>query len=155
MGERDRHKIDWMLIANYISRTISEFDYLRLQNWLKNDPERRRFLEHAQHYYSREDFPLPDEEQIDRIWKEFYGRMKQKQERRLWRRIERVAAVAILLIGSVCAWKMYPHSSDMQAQQPILAGNSQAVLILSDGSSVTLEDDGMERTVTDQDIQIN
>ncbi len=49
MGERDRHKIDWMLIANYISRTISEFDYLRLQNWLKNDPERRRFLEHAQH----------------------------------------------------------------------------------------------------------
>ncbi len=155
MGERDRHKIDWMLIANYISRTISEFDYLRLQNWLKNDPERRRFLEHAQHYYSREDFPLPDEEQIDRIWKEFYGRMKQKQERRLWHRIERVAAVAILLIGSVCAWKMYPHSSDMQAQQPILAGNSQAVLILSDGSSVTLENDGMERTVTDQDIQIN
>lgn len=155
MRERDRHKIDWMLIAKYISRTISEFENLRLQNWLKNDPERRRFLEHAQYYYSREDFPLPDEKQIDRIWTEFYGRMKQKQVRRIWNHFGRVAAVAILLIGSVCVWRMFSNPSDMLAQQQILPGNFEALLTLSDGSSVRLENDGEERTLTDRDVRIN
>lgn len=153
MQEKDKHQIDWMLIAKYISRTISEFENLRLQNWLKSDQKRRQFLEHAQHYYSREDFPLPDEKQIDRIWTEFYGRMKQKQVRRIWNRMGSVAAMAILLIGSVWMWKTLPGR--MVQQQQILPVNAQVVLILSDGSSVSLENDGEEKTLTDRDVQIN
>ncbi|MDE5610544.1 MAG: FecR family protein [Odoribacter sp.] len=156
MQGKDRNRIDWMLIAKYISRTISEFENLRLQNWLKGDPERRAFLEHAQNYYSREDFPLPDEKQIDRIWIEFCGRMKQKRERRVWHWIGRVAAMVILFIGSVWAWRMYPVSSDsLERQQQILPENSPVLLILSDGSSVVLESDEEERTLTDQDVRIN
>ena len=97
MRGEDKHRIDWMLIAKYISRTISEFENLRLQNWLKSDWEHRQFFEHAKHYYSREDFPLPDEKQIDRNWTEFYGRMKRKQVRRIWHGIGSVAAMAILI----------------------------------------------------------
>lgn len=153
MQEKDKHQIDWMLIAKYISRTISEFENLRLQNWLKSDQKRRQFLEHAQHYYLREDFPLLDEKQIDRIWTEFYGRMKQKQVRRIWNRMGSVAAMAILLIGSVWMWKTLPGRRIQQQQ--ILPVNAQVVLTLSDGSSVSLENNGEEKTLTDRDVQIN
>lgn len=156
MREKERNRIDWELIAKYISCTISEFENLRLQNWLKGDPERREFLRHAQNYYSREDFPLPDEKQIDRIWVEFCGRMEQKRVRRVWHRIGRVAAMVILLIGSVWGWRMFPGSSDIsERQQQILPENSPVLLILSDGSSVVLGNDEVERTLTDRDVQIN
>ncbi|MDE5639683.1 MAG: FecR family protein [Odoribacter sp.] len=156
MQEKDKYKIDWELIAKYIGRTISEFENLRLQNWLKGDYKRRLFLKHAQHYYSREDFPLPDEKQIDRIWTEFYGRMKQRRMRRIWHRIGSVAAVAVLLLGSVWMWKTVSDAPDRLAQQQqILPGNAQAILILSDGSSVSLKNNGEEKTLTDRDIQIN
>ena len=155
MRGEDKHRIDWMLIAKYISRTISEFENLRLQNWLKSDWEHRQFFEHAKHYYSREDFPLPDEKQIDRNWTEFYGRMKQNQVRRIWHGIGSVAAMAILLIGSVWMWKTLLDDSGRLAQQQILPVNAQAILILSDGSSVNLENNGEEKTLTDRDVQIN
>lgn len=154
MQRKNKHQIDWMLIARYISRTMTEIEHLRLQHWLKGDRLRRRFLEHAQHYYSREDFPLPDKKRIDRIWSEFFVRMQQKQVRRLWTQVGSVAAV-VLLVGSIWMWHTFEKGPDRLMSEHILPVHQKAILILSDGSSVLLDTDTEKRTLTDRDVRID
>lgn len=155
MQDKNKRPIDWILIAKYISQTISEAENVRLQNWLKGDARRGKFLEHARHYYSRQDFPLPDEKQIDEIWIAFLGEMKRKRAKRIRLQMLRIAAMFILLIGGFWTWKTLDISPDMLVYEPrILPARHQATLILSDGSSVNLGNAEEERILTDRDVPI-
>ena len=63
----NQEQIDWTLIRKQIDGCLTDEEQVRLERWVENDEGRRRFVEHACQYYTRE-LPVVDEKRISEAW---------------------------------------------------------------------------------------
>ena len=78
----NQEQIDWTLIRKQIDGCLTDEEQVRLERWVENDEGRRRFVEHACQYYTRE-LPVVDEKRISEAWQCFVRSRKEKRRKRI------------------------------------------------------------------------
>lgn len=135
------------LVSGYLHETLSKEQEECLMQILEKDEDKRKLLE----YYKQ---TAPAQERLDYIsrlnvdlaWSKVSQRYQDKQKKTNYRFL-RYAAAAVLVLGSLGIWIRYANEQDNPAQvtasvkytQDVLPGGNVAVLVLSDGSKVSLD----------------
>lgn len=135
------------LVSGYLHETLSKEQEECLMQILEKDEDKRKLLE----YYKQ---TAPAQERLDYIsrlnvdlaWSKVSQRYQDKQKKTKYRFL-RYAAAAVLVLGSLGIWIRYANEQDNPAQvtasvkytQDVLPGGNVAVLVLSDGSKVSLD----------------
>jgi len=135
------------LVSGYLHETLSKEQEECLMQILEKDEDKRKLLE----YYKQ---TAPAQERLDYIsrlnvdlaWSKVSQRYQDKHKKTKYRFL-RYAAAAVLVLGSLGIWIRYANEQDKPGQvtasvkytQDVLPGGNVAVLVLSDGSKVSLD----------------
>ncbi len=139
--------MDWDIILKKIKGRISASEEEILENWLKVDPEHRKYYNAAVHFYMKDisDFDL---DLVPSTTMEFLGKLDRKSRIVSFRRATRYAAAILLPVFIVLSVWLYEKNSiekvelsDINAPVVIEPIGNKARLITSTGQSVVLETD--------------
>ena len=130
----------------YIAEDMNAEDRRAFEQFLQSDPLKKREVDALQklweqtgHY--REEAPPTN---VSEQWSRFVGRAFQEDTtiRTLvpwWRKVGRIAAAILFLVGSLMAWKILQSPQQAQLEPVLVQADDQTQTIeLPDGSTVTL-----------------
>ena len=150
----NQEQIDWTLIRKQIDGCLTDEEQVRLERWVENDEGRRRFVEHACQYYTRE-LPVVDEKRISEAWQCFVRSRKEKRRKRIFSLcIWNAAAVVILIVGT-WVWLSDFHKIPIESPSPMIAlGNNSVRLVISDGTEIDLTSKEPGQTIIDKGVNV-
>ncbi len=157
MGNTEKHMHISHLLWKHLNDELSNTEKIELELLFKENPEFKEWFNNFQkqkHIDKRlDDYASID---IENKWSEFYPRIKKTNNiQKISRYLLRVAAV--LLPIAITLWVVFEIDKDFSsdyAQSEILPGSSKAVLTLSDGSKVKLQEETND-TLYDAGAKIN
>ena len=127
-------------IAEDLLETLGNEERAQLDAWLAESPEHREEMEDLRRRLLSGERSLPPKEVARRGWEDFMRRRRLV----LVRRVMRYAAmIAVPLAVAATVWRLALPGTEEQpvpVAEPIVAGKTQAVLVLADGRQVDLED---------------
>jgi transmembrane sensor len=134
------------LIIDYLSGNIDETGQEKLDYWIDSDPENKEWFEKLKSSSS----VLSDALELDqlrdsRYWNELQHTVRHKRRRLFIRKLERVAAVFIVLLGMISVFYVLNKTPRISSSKneivlnKILPGGSKAILALADGRIITLD----------------
>ena len=126
-------------IAEDLLETLGNEERAQLDAWLAESPEHREEMEDLRRRLLSGERNLPPKEVARRGWEDFMRRRRLV----LVRRVMRYAAmIAVPLAVAATVWRLVLPGTEEQpvpVAEPIVAGKTQAVLVLADGRQVDLE----------------
>ena len=126
-------------IAEDLLETLGNEERAQLDAWLAESPEHREEMEDLRRRLLSGERNLPPKEIARRGWEDFMRRRRLV----LVRRVMRYAAmIAVPLAVAATVWRLALPGTEEQpvpVAEPIVAGKTQAVLVLADGRQVDLE----------------
>ena len=126
-------------IAEDLLETLGNEERAQLDAWLAESPEHREEMEDLRRRLLSGERNLPPKEVARRGWEDFMRRRRLV----LVRRVMRYAAmIAVPLAVAATVWRLALPGTEEQpvpVAEPIVAGKTQAVLVLADGRQVDLE----------------
>jgi transmembrane sensor len=138
METKIRNKVNWEMLASYLSENLSESDKLKVRNWIEESQENRKMFHQVEKLWNLSEKVKLADVNIGNAWDKVNtkAQIRQKREFNIFRQygnqIIRIAAV--LVIGFLTVVLIRSISN----KQTIIAGSDILELALNDGSHVDL-----------------
>ena len=136
-------QIEWDIIERKLEGVLSSDEEIRFREWVETSEENKIYFHKLETFYKENGFVKEITEQdVDMSWGKFAEQMKKEKRRK--RRTLRYWAIsgvaACLLVGVlISTWMGRDNSVPSEETKTIVAGGSKAVLWLSNGEKVELE----------------
>ena len=136
-------QIEWDIIERKLEGVLSSDEEIRFREWVETSEENKIYFHKLETFYKENGFVKEITEQdVDMSWGKFAEQLKKEKRRK--RRTLRYWAIsgvaACLLVGVlISTWKGRDNSVPSEETKTIVAGGSKAVLWLSNGEKVELE----------------
>ena len=136
-------QIEWDIIERKLEGVLSSDEEIRFREWVETSEENKIYFHKLETFYKENGFVKEITEQdVDMSWGKFAEQLKKEKRRK--RRTLRYWAIsgvaACLLVGVlISTWMGRDNSVPSEETKTIVAGGSKAVLWLSNGEKVELE----------------
>ena len=136
-------QIEWDIIERKLEGVLSSDEEIRFREWVETSEENKIYFHKLETFYKENGFVKEITEQdVDMSWGKFAVQLKKEKRRK--RRTLRYWAIsgvaACLLVGVlISTWMGRDNSVPSEETKTIVAGGSKAVLWLSNGEKVELE----------------
>lgn len=136
-------QIEWDIIERKLEGVLSSDEEIRFREWVETSEENKIYFHKLETFYKENGFVKEITEQdVDMSWGKFAEQLKKEKRRK--RRTLRYWVIsgvaACLLVGVlISTWMGRDNSVPSEETKTIVAGGSKAVLWLSNGEKVELE----------------
>jgi len=136
-------QIEWDIIERKLGGVLSSDEEIRFREWVETSEENKIYFHKLETFYKENGFVKEITEQdVDMSWGKFAEQLKKEKRRK--RRTLRYWVIsgvaACLLVGVlISTWMGRDNSVPSEETKTIVAGGSKAVLWLSNGEKVELE----------------
>ncbi|MCW8312168.1 DUF4974 domain-containing protein [Sphingobacterium sp. InxBP1] len=157
MKENTGHITD--LIKKFLCGQLAAEEQEELDNWLKANPKNRQFLESFhQAKHIEEDLGIIRQLDVNKAWARLNAK-KYKESKSFRRWSLGVAASIVFLLGTTLLWNTYhnavPKAKEriyVSKKQDIAPATSGAVLVLADGTKVSLNNDSTKTLTNNNNL---
>jgi ferric-dicitrate binding protein FerR (iron transport regulator) len=139
METKTRNKMNWQMLASFLSDNINETDRMKVQEWIEESQENRQIFQNAEKIWRISGNVTLSDINVGNAWDKVNKKAQINQGRqinmvflRYGRQMLRIAAV--LVIGLITAVLI----KNISNRQTIIAGSDILELALNDGSHVDL-----------------
>lgn len=145
------------LIRSYLLGTISKADEEKLEQWMEKSEQNRNFCEEIkQDKRFAEEYPRFCSVDIEKGWSHFEQHVKSKKQNQRLRVFKYAAAIVLPFAVGFAVWLLYRggEESIQMTSKSIEAGKARATLILSEGTTVTLNSEKENEIEIDKDVKV-
>ena len=138
--------ISWEILLKKVRRSLTTEEEVRFRSWLAEDASHQEYYERMRKVWSADETTDTLTTDVSKLIADFDRRImhENRNKKNIKRIIYRIAACLIVLMavgGSILLWQKRQTDFQPYAEvvQPIVAGYSKAIVLLSNGEKVNIE----------------
>lgn len=135
------------IISKYLQSSASEEEEMLLEKWLAEKDENKKLLDSFKGRSAQRDIDFISTVNTDEAWERLSHRKRQDRLKQVIRYTGYAAAAILIVVSSITFFRSSISTSEeiqpglvVESTEDVLPGSNRAQLVLSDGSSVGLEE---------------
>lgn len=138
-------QIEWEILERKLEGELNSEEKVRFDNWYYANKENKEYFRKIERFYRENGYVKEiSDETVNASWTRFKTRLKSQNRRRIRLQWMVSGAAACLVLGVFLFSLKWESPAPEVGKIPIVAGKSKAILTLSTGTKIELEDHSSE-----------
>ena len=138
-------QIEWEILERKLEGELNSEEKVRFDNWYHANKENKEYFRKIERFYRENGYVKEiSDETVNASWTRFKTRLKSQNRRRIRLQWMVSGAAACLVLGVFLFSLKWESPAPEVGKIPIVAGKSKAILTLSTGTKIELEDHSSE-----------